>query len=582
MPPSPSAQPHSVILQADGHWLRFATPRRVLVARQMDDVAPALAAAEAATRDGHYAAGLLSYEAAPAFDPAFRVRPAGDLPLLWFGIYDTPQVLDALPAAEEACAVSTWQPAITRDAYRAAIARIKDYIAAGDTYQVNFTLRLHARLAGDPWALFLALTRAQRGAYGAWVHLGSHCLCSASPELFFHLDGDRLVSKPMKGTARRGLTWEDDLARARELGRSAKNRAENVMIVDMVRNDMGRVAETGSVAVEQLFAVERYATVWQMTSTVAARTHASYTALFGALFPCASITGAPKVRTTEIITELEGQPRGAYTGAIGYLAPGRRAQFNIAIRTVQVEAATGALEYGTGGGIVWDSEAESEYAECLTKALVLTERRPDFQLLETLLWRPRGGYALLHGHLRRLRHSADYFGVAVDMSAVRTRLRDAARNYSTPRRVRLLVGEDGAIILEDAPAPAPRGRPWRLAFAPAPIDPEDRFLYHKTTHRAVYDAARAARPDCDDVLLWNPHGEVTEATIANVAARIGDRWITPPVACGLLPGVARAHLLRKGVLEEGVLTRALLAEAEALALFNAVRGWQPAVLHPAS
>ncbi|HOF87835.1 MAG TPA: aminodeoxychorismate synthase component I, partial [Armatimonadota bacterium] len=522
----------------------------------------------------------VSYEAAPAFDPAMRAHPPGPLPLLWFGLYPAPVRLAALPDDGGAFSASGWTPELSRDDYDAAIARIKAYIAAGETYQVNYTLRLRARLAGSAWAFFLALTRAQRGHYGAWVHLGSHILCSASPELFFRLEGDVITCKPMKGTARRGLWWEDDRARARELAHSAKNRAENVMIVDMVRNDLGRIAKTGSVRVTRLCDVERYATVWQMTSTVTARTRAAYPELFQALFPCASITGAPKVHTTALIAGLETSPRDAYTGAIGWLAPGRKAQFTIAIRTAQVDVATGELEYGTGGGIVWDSAAESEYDEALTKTLVLTQRRPEFRLLETLRWRPGRGYDLRHGHLRRLRRSADYFGFTVDLDAVRARLEGEAPVEPVPHRVRLLVAEHGAIEIQATPLPETEKRVWRVALAPEPVDPADPFLYHKTTHRAVYAAARAAHPEADDVLLWNPRGELTEATIATLAVRLDGRWLTPPIACGLLPGVMRAHLLRRGVLTEAVITRAMLAAAEEIALINSVRGWLPAELMP--
>ena len=369
---------------------------------------------------------------------------------------------------------------------------------------------------------------------------------------------------------------------AADLEHSAKNRAENVMIVDMVRNDLGRIAETGSVQVSRLCEVERYTTVWQMTSTVSTCTRASHTEILSALFPCASITGAPKVRTTEIIAELEQAPRGAYTGAIGYFAPHRRAQFNIAIRTMQVETATGNLEYGIGGGIVWDSTAESEYDEALTKALVLTARWPDFRLLETLLWRPGKGYFLLHEHLRRLQQSAEYFGFRVEMDAVQARLEGESPHEPVPHRVRLLVEEDGEIEIQASPLPTAPAYPWRVTFAPAPINPADPFLYHKTTHRDLYEITRAACQDYDDVLLWNPRGELTESTVANLTACIDGQWLTPPVSCGLLPGVYRDHLLKCDKLTEAVITRAMLAEATAIALVNSVRGWIPAVLAPAS
>jgi para-aminobenzoate synthetase/4-amino-4-deoxychorismate lyase len=566
-------EPNTVVLQAGTEWWHFRAPREVLCAERVSEAPALLRAAEAATARGLYAVGFLTYEASPAFDDAFVTRPAGPLPPAWFGLYEAPTVLHSLPTSDDPCTVSPWTPSQSAADYAAAIDHVKAYIAAGDTYQVNHTLRFDAQVAGSPWALFCSLCRAQRTGYAAYVHLGRHVLCSASPELFFRLDGTRIRCKPMKGTAPRGLTWAEDARLARGLHASAKDRAENVMIVDMIRNDLGRIAETGSVRVPRLFDVERFPTVLQMTSTVTARTRAPLAEVLGALFPCASITGAPKVRTMDIIAELEDRPRGIYTGAIGYLAPGREAQFNVAIRTVHLDTASGTAEYGAGGGIVWDSTAEREYEEAHVKARVLTAAPPVFRLLETLRWTPGRGYALLRGHLRRLRESARYFGIPLTLRAVAARLEAFAACLREPRRVRLLVDERGEIALEDAPLPAVASGVWRLAYDVAPIDPEDRFLYHKTTHRARYDAARATAPGADDVLLWNPRGEVTESTIANVVARVDGVLVTPPVSCGLLPGVLRDHLLRRGTLTEGVLTRDTLARAEALWLINSVRGW---------
>jgi para-aminobenzoate synthetase/4-amino-4-deoxychorismate lyase len=563
--------PGTVLLQTPAGWRLYRDPIRVVQTRTVAEIPAALAAVDAAVAGGLHAAGFLAYEAAPAFDPAYVAHPGGALPLLWFGLY--PAAHEAPDPRRDAPEVPplAWKPSVDFPAYRAAIAHIKAAIAAGATYQVNYTLRLRAPFAGDPWALFRALGRAQDAGCAAYVHLDRFSLCSASPELFFARHGDAVVTRPMKGTAPRGTTWADDEAQARALHRSVKNRAENVMIVDMLRNDLGRVAETGSVEVAELFTVERYRTVLQMTSTVRARTHASFGALLGALFPCASITGAPKVETMRLIRALEPEPRGIYTGAIGYVEPGA-ARFNVAIRTVCVDREAGTAEYGTGGGIVWDSVAEEEYAETRTKALVLTTPFPVFQLLETLRWQPGLGYRLLREHLARLHDSARYFGYRVEMDAVLTALREAASTWRTPQRVRLLAAEDGTLTLTATPVTRER-RPWRVAWAPEPVDPSDRFLYHKTTLRARYEAARAAHPACDDVLLWNTRGEATESTIANLVVRRDGRLLTPPVTSGLLPGAARAHLLAAGHLREAVLTREDVACAEAAYLVNSVRGW---------
>lgn len=573
-------QPGSVVLQgrtASGGsgWLHFHHPLHTIHTTQLAEVLPALREVEVAVSSGLHAAGFVTYEAAPAFDEAFTTHPAGALPLLWFGLYEqvVPIFVDA-PAVD--FTALDWRQSVSEAEYRHAIARIKDYIARGHTYQVNFTMRLQTDFHGDPWVLFQALIRAQRAQYCAYVDLGEHVLCSASPELFFDLAGTHITCRPMKGTASRGLTSEADKAQACWLQHSEKNRAENVMIVDMLRNDLGRIARVGSVQVPRMFAVERYETLLQMTSTVTATTAAAFSEVFTALFPCSSITGAPKVRTMEIIRELETTPRGIYTGCIGYLSPQRQAQFNVAIRTVHVDRIRQRAEYGTGGGIVWDSTAQNEFAECRTKAKVLFTHQPTFRLLETVLWKPWRGYFLLERHLNRLMASARYFGFRVDCEQVMARLQEAAGGFPSMRhRVRLLVDDDGAITIEAAPLPRQPRQTCRVAIASKPVDKNDRFLYHKTTHRVVYEAARAEHPDFDDVLLWNADGEITESTIANVVACINGQLLTPPVTCGLLPGTYRDYLLEKKRVREGIIRREDLQRADAIYLVNSVRGWIP-------
>jgi para-aminobenzoate synthetase/4-amino-4-deoxychorismate lyase len=353
------------------------------------------------------------------------------------------------------------------------------------------------------------------------------------------------------------------------------------MIVDMMRNDLGRVADPGSVAVTELFAVERYDTVFQLTSTVAAESDEPPSRILSALFPAASVTGAPKRRTMELIAGLEGEPRGIYTGAIGTFAPGRRAQFSVAIRTAHVDRAGGRAEYGTGGGIVWDSRAASEQEECRAKSLVLVPR-PRFELLETLLWRPGCGYSLLERHLQRLADSALYFGFQLEAREARRLLADAATQFGAGRRrVRLLASPEGTLRVESEPLPASRRR-WRVALDRMPVDAADRFLFHKTTWRPAYDAARARFPSHDDVLLRNRRGELTESTLANLVLRLGGELLTPPVASGLLAGVARAELLARGRIREQTLRPGDLAHAEAIFLVNSVRGWVRAELDPAA
>jgi para-aminobenzoate synthetase/4-amino-4-deoxychorismate lyase len=565
----------------DRRWLAFANPLAVWEARTLADVLPILERVEHETaRRNRWAAGFLAYEAAPAFDSALAVRPPDTvLPLLWFGLFDAPRESRRAdwPKAPSAPAPD-WTPTVDDAAYGRAIGRIKDHIRRGDTYQVNYTIRLRAPLPGPPGPLFSALIDAQEPAYGAFVETPEWALCSASPELFFEWDGDTLRSKPMKGTRPRGLWPAEDRRLAAELAAADKDRAEHVMIVDMVRNDLGRLARVGSVTVGSPFRVEPYPTLWQMTSDVRCATGAGLAAILGALFPAASITGAPKARTMSLIAELETAPRGIYTGALGFVAPGRRAQFNVAIRTVRVDSVSGTAEYGTGGGIVWDSAAGAELEECRVKARILTRRLPAFDLLETLLWTPEAGILLEARHLDRLAESAAAFGFPLDRTGLLERLRQATGALPPlPHRLRLTIPKEEQAALESSPL-APLPAPYRLGLAREPVDPRDPLLYHKTTRRAVYEKARQGRPDCDDALLWNPAGEITETALANVLVDLDGAWCTPPVSCGLLGGVYRADLLARGLIRERVIRVDELSAASRLRLVNSVRGEWDAVL----
>jgi len=565
----------SVLLHVAGRrrWLLFSEPVATLYAYTPADVLPLLTeVAQAVARRSLHAAGFVSYEAAPAFDAALRTRVADDFPLAWFGLYDPPAEV-ASPVAEAGAVVPVdWQPSVSTAVYREALRRIRDYIAAGDTYQVNYTLRLRAPVCPDPWLLFRRMVRSQGPGYAAWMSLPRWTIGSASPEVFFAQDGERIECRPMKGTAARGLWSGQDHDRSRWLGRSRKNRAENVMIVDMVRNDLGRIATPGSVCVPRLFEVERYPTVWQMTSTVSAVTRAPLPEVLAALFPAASITGAPKVRTMELIAELEDSPRRIYTGTLGYLAPGGQAQFNVAIRTVLTDRHTGAAEYGVGGGIVWDSRAPAEADECRIKARVLTQDSAEFSLIETLLWTPGEGYALLERHLSRLADSAGYFGFPCALAAVRRRLAEGVSGFAAvPQRVRIALEATGVLTFEAVPL-KPLPTPWRVGLARSPVSSGDRFLYHKTTVRRVYQEALAGGPGLDDVLLWNERRELTESCIANLVVELDGEWVTPPVRCGLLPGTCRAELLATGQARERVVRIADLSRCTRVRLANSVRG----------
>ena len=557
--------------------LRFADPIKLIVARTLDEVRPALRAVQQAVDAGYYAGGYLAYEAAPAFDPALRVQPGTDLPLLWFGIFHAP-IVDAPEPEAATFQLSSWQPNVNQATYHRNIATIRQAIAEGETYQTNYTLRLRASFSGDDFAFYRRLRAAQRADYCAYLKLGRFRVLSASPELFFHWRESQIVARPMKGTAKRGRWLAEDQAQTEWLAASEKNRAENLMILDLLRNDLGRVATVGSVHVPQLFAIERYPTLFQMTSTVAANTQPGTTLddIFAALFPCGSITGAPKASTMSLIARLEDAPRGVYCGAIGFVSPQREAIFNVAIRTVVIDAENGAAEYGVGGGITWDSTPEDEYAEALAKAALLSEPAPSFALLETLRL-DHGTYTLLERHLDRLDESARYFDIPIALPAVRAALdehRDQWPHHS--RRVRLLFAQDGAITIESTPLTTQPIERLPVTLATTPISRHNRWLFHKTTRRDVYE--RLQQPDVFDVLLWNEEDELTEFTIGNLVIELdGVRW-TPPRASGLLAGTFRAQLLEQGEIHERVLTRDDLRLAERIWLINSVREWVPVYL----
>ncbi len=352
-------------------WLLFENPIAVVTTSRLDEVMPSLHEVEAYTSRGLYAAGFVSYEASGAMDTALATHSLKDMPLLWFGIYAHGEPLSPIYSDAPAFNLDVWRPSVSLHEYRNAVAEIRSAIQRGDCYQVNYTFRLHSTFRGDPWGLFLALHQAQQSDYSAYLNLGRRHICCASPEVFFSLQDGTLTCRPMKGTARRGSTPTEDLKMEHWLAASSKDRAENVMVVDMVRNDMARVAETGTVRVGKLFAIERYPTVLQMTSTVSARVSASIPEIFRGMFPAASITGTPKISSMQIIRNLESNARGVYTGAIGYVAPNGSSQFNVAIRMVVIDTQTHSAEYGLGSGIVWDSDADAEYDECQTKARIL-------------------------------------------------------------------------------------------------------------------------------------------------------------------------------------------------------------------
>ena len=600
--------PATVLLE--GSWSRlFTAPLRVLEAHRADEIPPLFAAIENALAAGFYAAGFFSYECGIAFEPKACLRPgqAGQ-PLAWIAIYDHCYLFDhdagkfiggdppqlerfrdraAMPEDETAPSLTAEFP-LAQDEYAQRIAAIHKWIRAGDVYQLNFTAPIKLETSGNAAALYAQLRAHQPAPYGAFLHWRpDQRVLSFSPELFFRIDDDgvtrHIVSRPMKGTAPRGRTTREDRAIAEWLRHDPKNRSENLMIVDLVRNDLSRLARIGSVRADPLFAVERYPTLWQMTSTVSAelRSEVGLHELFRALFPCGSITGAPKLRAMQLLAALEDSPRGLYTGAIGFFSP-RQTIFNIAIRTLELDGHRGTM--GSGGGIVIDSDPEAEFRECLLKAEFLTHRAghaPEpFSLIETMLWDE--GFPLLELHLDRLADSASYFDFPCDREKIAAALAAHARQFSAPRKLRLLLNAEGKLHLEDQPFTAEvSARVARVRIASQRTDPADPMLFHKTTHRPLYAAAfqQARSEGLDDLLFFNLRDELTEGAISNVFVEIDGRWFTPPIGCGLLAGVYRRHLLQtRAEIEERVLTLDDLHRANAIYLTNALRGLRRAEL----
>ncbi len=558
--------------QVDGGWRVFKGRFRVIEAGDPESVPLVIALVERlCSKLSLYAFGFVAYEASKAFDPSMggRFRHLSH-PYARFTLYRYATKADAPPAVARprAYSLSGFRASSTCSRYIRAFHEVKAALSAGMSYQCNLTLRLRARFSGDPYAFFLALLEGQPSSgYAAYLEGEGYALCSVSPELFFERKGGSLSMKPMKGSAARRPGLEDG---STVLASSLKDRAENVMIVDMVRNDLGRIAEHGSVRVESLFDVESHASIHQMTSKVVATSASGLASVFSALFPSASVTGAPKRSTMRLIEKLEDSPRGAYCGAIGMIEPNGDARFSVAIRTAIINRVAQEARYGIGSGVVWDSGPLAELKECFLKARPFLRLPEPFSIYETMLWRPGFGYYLLDRHRERIRESASFFGYPFDSGAFDVALIEAAVRFSRePMRVRLILSEGGTMRLDYAPIrEVPFPHTPILGIATRPVSALDPFLGHKTTR------PRALLPmsGCDDAILYNEEGELTETLRANIALLKGGRLVTPPLACGLLPGTMRAELIERGILIEGKLELADLAEADSLWLFNAVRG----------
>ncbi len=568
-----------------GRTYLFSDPDRILVAHASEEVPVLLGELDEALASGKWAAGYLGYEAGLVLDKPIAPRHTSTVPVAWFGIYDKPVQLEyqslrlgGLGSAED---IGDVRLSVDEREYSDCIERVKDYIAAGDVYQVNYTCKLHFTNDSTALSLFARLRAAHPVGYSAYIDTGEFHVVSLSPELFLRRTGSTVLTRPMKGTCKRGRWFEEDERLAAELSADIKNRAENLMIVDLMRNDIGRISEFGSVKTSRMFSVERFRTLCQMTSDVEGKLLGQTTpsGILSATFPPGSVTGAPKIRALEIINELEKEARGVYCGSIGFFEPGGNCLLNVAIRTV---VQTGnQCEIGVGSGIVADSEAEPEYRETLLKGSFLKLEPADFRLLETLLYTPYKGYAFFESHLARLRKSAVCFGWRMDDSLLRARLdealdeaEDEMRDSSWPKRVRLLVSESGTVDVQWSPLGDAAAGTVKLILARDQTDPEDVFLYHKTTRRDVYDrgtkAAKAA--GFFDAVYLNARGEITECSIFNFVVEIDEKLYTPPLDSGLLPGIWRARMLADGEVTERVLTLDDLRSATRVIVGNSVRG----------
>jgi para-aminobenzoate synthetase/4-amino-4-deoxychorismate lyase len=560
--------PH--VQYGDG-WLLFENPTDHLTARTLDEVVPALRRVEEACQQGRYAAGWVAYEAAPAFDSALSTHSC-DGPLAAFYIYNCPpQFFKEIYAGGNVDPL-LWEREMDSEEFQRKCGVIRDKLSEGESYQVNFTFRLRAQGDADLPIRWAQLAAADPPPYASLFWLEDSLVASLSPELFFELEVGRIRCQPMKGTTRIGAGPAETVQRALDLASSAKERAENLMIVDMIRNDLGRIAEPGSVATTSLFDVDAHQEVLQMTSTVEADCKQPLSEIFKALFPCASIVGAPKVQTSQIIRELEVSPRGVYSGAVGFVLPGGDARFSVAIRTLS-RCGVGPVQYGAGSGIVWDSVPDKEWQETLLKTEVLSSKSPEWALIESFRWPERVELPLIHWHLDRLEASARELRITFSRSRAEALL---GKLDACPRRVRLRLNRGGELAMDADPLLDP---PIQLCaqFAKRPVHSGDPSLRIKTNRRQLYDRA-LNELGLEEALLWNERGEATEFTKGNLVAEIDGRLVTPPISSGLLPGIYRRHLVESGACVEACIQKEDFKRATGIFRVSSLMGMLPVLL----
>ncbi|WP_208588995.1 aminodeoxychorismate synthase component I [Gracilibacillus suaedae] len=554
-----------------GKGKTFTHPIDIITASHVGSIHHAFNRIEKALNDGYYVAGYVSYEAAPAFDNSYIVHDNPSLPLMWFGVFKEFTTFktknDHVPYS-----ISTWKNTVSHKKYNESIAKIKSLIRQGNTYQVNYTTRLKAQFTGDSFSFYQQLLQNQSASYCAYLSMEDFQILSVSPELFFHVSNGQMTTKPMKGTIKRGKTLRDDAVLKEQLINSKKDRAENVMIVDLLRNDLGRIAKPGTVKVDRLFDIETYPTVHQMTSTISATLEKNTVFdWFQALFPCGSITGAPKVKTMKYIADLEDTPREVYCGAIGFITPQREAMFNVPIRTVTIQE--NHATYGAGGGITWNSVPKNEYQELNQKAAVLYQKREPFSLLESIKLE-QGNYPLLSFHMNRLRESAIYFQFPHRTNYIVEELEElATKKPKGIFKVRLLLHANGEITLA-CQSVKPILEPIQVTIARKPINKENIFLYHKTTNRTLYNTYdENMSKNAMTTLLWNERGFITEFTIGNIVLEKNGLYYTPPVTDGLLAGTYRQKLVTDGIIIEKSVSLEDIDSFDQIWFINSVRGW---------
>jgi para-aminobenzoate synthetase/4-amino-4-deoxychorismate lyase len=572
----------------DSYWMPVA--EKVIECRRLEDLETALVELDRLVAEGYFAAGFLSYEAGFAFLPKLPAPQPTSFPLLWFGLSKAVIRQDAGPSKlslpdppeeQSKFQITDLRLNLDRITYGQRITAIKDYIAAGDTYQVNYTMRYRGNFSGPASLLYQRLRRKQAASYAAYIETDNWAVLSLSPELFFRKHENEITVRPMKGTSPRGRNLAEDLQFEKILTSSAKEKSENLMIVDLLRNDLGKICEAGTIEVTRAMEVERYETLLQMTSTIrgSLKPNLKLLNLMKALFPSGSVTGAPKLRTMKIIHELEGEPRNIYTGAIGFLS-GKDACFNVAIRTAVLDKKTERIEMGVGSGILYEADSTLEYDECELKGKFLTEAPIYFQLIETLLWEPQTGFRNLELHLNRLLVSAEYFLFQVNPVELRNVLKQKENLlqelHTTPQRVRMLLDSSGEIDLQVSAIEKLDVQHLTVSLSRKSTSSKDRFLFHKTTHRSLYDQElKAARSKGHfEVLFRNERREITEGAITNVLIEKDGVYFTPPVSSGLLPGIFRKTLMESNEfpVEERVIFEQDVLDADAVYVCNSIRG----------